>query len=188
MVLKAGFAPGSDFVDVTINPTIPDIAVTNTVTPKTVVGQGYSLSINVTVENQGSHTEIFNVTAYANTTIIERKEITLTSGSSTTITFTWNTTHFAKGNYTLKAIADALPGEVDTADNTLINGWVVVTIPGDIDGNYKVDYMDLYILAKAYGSEPDDPNWRPNADLNGDNKVDYNDLYILARHYGQKDA
>jgi len=45
--------------------------------------------------------------------------------------------------------------------------------------------MDLYTLAKAYGSEPGDLNWNEKADLNCDNKVDYKDLYILAKHYGQ---
>jgi len=45
--------------------------------------------------------------------------------------------------------------------------------------------MDLYKLAKAYGSVPGDPNWNANADLNCDNKVNYMDLYILAKHYGQ---
>jgi len=41
-----------------------DIAVTNVTPSKTVVGQNYSLSIHVTVENQGDTTEAFNVTAY----------------------------------------------------------------------------------------------------------------------------
>ena len=59
-------------------------------------------------------------------------------------------------------------------------------IPGDINRDTKVDYTDLFMLAKAYGSKPGDPHWNPNADLNGDNKVDYLDLYILAKHYGQE--
>jgi hypothetical protein len=43
---------------------IYDIAVTDVVPSKTVVGQGYSMSINVTAANQGKYTETFNVTAY----------------------------------------------------------------------------------------------------------------------------
>jgi len=57
---------------------------------------------------------------------------------------------------------------------------------GDIDRNDVVNYLDLYILAKAYGSKSGDPNWNAMADLNCDNKVNYLDLYILAKHYGQK--
>ncbi|MEM2567690.1 MAG: CARDB domain-containing protein [Candidatus Bathyarchaeia archaeon] len=72
---------------------------------KTVVGEGYTMNINVTVINQGDFMETFNVAVYANTTEIRTKEITLQSGESTTLTFTWNTTDFAKGNYTLCAYA-----------------------------------------------------------------------------------
>jgi len=41
-----------------------DVAVTSVVPSKTVVGQGYCLSINVTVENQGNFAETFDITAY----------------------------------------------------------------------------------------------------------------------------
>jgi len=42
----------------------PDVAVTNVTPSKTIVGQDYCMSINVTVQNQGGTTETFNVTAY----------------------------------------------------------------------------------------------------------------------------
>jgi len=80
-----------------------DMAITSVTPFKTVVGQGYFMSINITVENQGDFTETFSVTTYAKTNIIQTKTINLTSGDSTTITFTWDTTGFAKGNYTIKA-------------------------------------------------------------------------------------
>jgi PKD repeat protein len=81
----------------------PDIAVEHIAFSKSVVGQGYTIQINVTVANQGDFIETFNVTLYANTTAIETREITLTSLNSTTITYTWNTNGFVKGNYTLWA-------------------------------------------------------------------------------------
>jgi peptide/nickel transport system substrate-binding protein len=109
-----------------------DLAVTSVTLSKTVVGQGYSLNINVTAANQGDFTETFNVTVYANTTTIETKEVTLTSENSTTITFTWNTTGFAKGNYTISAVADTVPGEMDTADNNCSGGWIRITKVGDL--------------------------------------------------------
>jgi hypothetical protein len=62
---------------------------------------------------------------------------------------------------------------------------IVVTIPGDIDGNFKVQLQDLVILAMAYGSKPGDSNWNPNADIDGNNVVGLSDLVILAQHYGQ---
>jgi hypothetical protein len=60
-----------------------------------------------------------------------------------------------------------------------------VTIPGDIDGDFKVKLVDLVILALAYGSRPGEPKWNPNADIDGDNVVGLSDLVILALHYGQ---
>jgi len=68
------------------------------------------------------------------------------------------------------------------------------TIPGDINGDGKVNLLDLELLAAAFGShranydypgEPASPNWNPKADLNGDGIVDLGDLVILAAHYGQ---
>jgi len=164
-----------------------DVAVTNVMSSKTVVGQGYSLRINITLANPGSYTETFNVTAYANTTIIATlTNITLTSGNSTTITFTWNTTGFAKGNYTISAIADTVPGETDTADNSLTDGWIVVTVIGDINGDFKVDIKDLVLVIKYFGSYPGSVKpWNPNADINCDNKVDIKDLVLLIKHYGE---
>lgn len=111
-----------------------DTAVTNVTSAKTVVCQGYCANINVTVENQGEVAESFNVTTYANTTLIETIEVTLPSGNFTTITFRWNTTDFAKGNYTISAYAEPVPGETDTADNNFTDGWIIVAMVGDITG------------------------------------------------------
>lgn len=105
-----------------------NIAVVNVVPEKTVMLQNQTLLIDVIVVNEGDYTETFNVTVYANTTIIEIKEVTLTSGDSTTITFTWNTTGFTYGKYTISAYATQLLGEAETDDNTYINGIVSIRI------------------------------------------------------------
>jgi len=107
-----------------------EVAITDVVLSKTVVGRGHSLLINATVKNQGKYTENFNVTVYANATVIDALvNITLSSRNSTTITFTWNTAGFAKGNYTITAYATPVPNETDTTDNTR-TCWVVVAIRG----------------------------------------------------------
>jgi len=116
--------------EIEITTTEYDVGVTEIVPSKTVVGQGYSLPVNMTVVNYGAHTEMFNVTLYANDTFIELQTITLINGTSTTITFIWNTTGFAKGNYIIWAYAEPVPGETNTADNTFVGGWVVVTSHG----------------------------------------------------------
>jgi hypothetical protein len=166
---------------------ISDIAITNVTPSKTIVCQGYSIKINVTVENQGDLTETFNVTTYANTTLIETKEITLTGGNSTTIVLTWDTTGFAKGNYTIIAYAWPVSGETDITDNTFTDGWVEIVIPGDVNGDGIVDIFDLVLVASAYGLTPISPNWNPNTDINGDSIVDIFDLVIVASHFGETD-
>jgi hypothetical protein len=153
------------------------------------------MNINVTVENQGDYTETFNVTLYVNTTTIETKQITLTSLNSTTITYTWNTTGFVKGNYTINAYAWPVQGETDTADNTLFDGSVFMSLAGDVTGGSSnpwdfipdriVDGKDISILSRCFGLTPDKPNWNPNADINGDLCVDGKDISIASRNFGK---
>jgi len=163
-----------------------DVATTNVTPSKTIVGQRLTAKIDVSVLNEGDFTETFNVTVYANTTTIQTETLTLTSQSFTTLTFTWNTAGFAIGNCTISAVADTVLGETDTADNNFTGGWVFVTIPGDLNGDFKVSLADLVTLAIAYGSRPGDPRWNPNADIDGNGVVGLSDLVILANHYGQQ--
>jgi hypothetical protein len=164
---------------------IHDLAVTDVEPFKTVIGQG-DLSINVTVENQGNFAETFNLTVYCSSTpIATMMDISLTSHTNITITFIWNITDFAKGNYTLWAYAQPVQNEKETTNNTFTDGWVVVTIPGDINGDFKVDIKDLVLVIKHYASYPSHPMWNPNADINGDLKVDIKDLVLVIKHYGE---
>jgi len=169
-------------------PCIHAVAV-KTVTPsKTVVGLNYTAYMNVAVINMGHFTETFNVTVYANTTIIETKtNIPLPIGNSTTITFTWNTSGFAKGNYTISACASPVPDETDTSDNLFIDGWVFVAMPGDVNADGIVDIFDCVIVALAFGSTHSDPisPWNPNADINNDGTVDIFDMVVVALYFGE---
>jgi len=57
-------------------------------------------------------------------------------------------------------------------------------LPGDIDGDGKVDFADLVLLARNYGKTSLPPY--TGGDLNGDGVVNFQDLVILARNYGKK--
>ena len=92
---------------------------------------------------------------------------------------------FAYGNYAISAIADTVPDETDTADNSLTDGWAVITIIGDINGDFKVDIKDLVLVIKHYASYPGHPKWNPNADVNSDGKVDIKDLVLVIKHFGE---
>jgi hypothetical protein len=174
---------------VTVRLPVHDIAVVDVTASKNVVGQGYSMSINVIVANQGDYTETFNITVYANTTTIATllTNITLTSGNSTNMTFTWNTSDFAKGNYTIWAYAWPVQGETYTTDNILTDGSVFVGIVGDVNGNRKVDLDDVLAVAIAYGSFVGMPKYKPNLDIDGNGKIDLTDYLWVAINYGKTD-
>jgi parallel beta-helix repeat protein len=171
-----------------VAPLTHDIAVTNITTSKIVVGQGFTLSINVTVTNQGDYTETLNVTAYANATVIATlSNITLPSGNSTTLTILWNTTTTPKGNYTIKAHITPLPTETDTTDNTHIDGTVLVTIPGDVNGDRTVNMKDLYsCLTLRFGCDLGEECYVPNYDVNCDGKINMADIYTAVLHFGEE--
>jgi hypothetical protein len=104
----------------------PDNAVIDVTPLKTVLEQGLSNSINVTVYDS-IPAEPVSLTLYANQTIIGTlTNLNLASGNSTTLTFVWNTADFAYGNYTIWAYATPVPGETDIADNTYIDGTVQI--------------------------------------------------------------
>jgi parallel beta-helix repeat protein len=163
-----------------------DISVVNVTPSKTVVAQGQGIKINVTVADQGNFPETFNVTVYANTTTIATQTVTLVKGSSTTITFTWNTKGFVYGNYTLWAYVLPIMGEIDTADNTFIYGIVKVTIQGDVDGDFHVTILDVVKITSIYASKEGDPRFNPNSDLDGDGRITILDVVTCTSHYGQK--
>jgi hypothetical protein len=163
-----------------------NIAVNNIASYKTVIGQGYLGNITVTTANLGVYPETFNTTVYANQTIITTfLKTNLASASFSTFTFAWNTTGVPIGYYIINATAGPVQNETDTSDNTLTDGGICVTIPGDINGDFKVDLTDLTILAYYYGSNPTSMRWSPNADINGNGVVGNSDLVLMAIHYGQ---
>jgi hypothetical protein len=187
-VVDAAGNCGTNSTLVYVNNGMPahDVAITNITHSRTVVSQNYSARINVTLENQGNYKEDFNVTVYANeTTITIFTNLALAIGNSSTIMLTWNTTYFERGNYSIWAYAWPIQGEIDIADNTFSDGWVVVTIPSDINGDFKVDIKDLVLVIKYYVTYPGHPNWNPNADVNNDGKVDIKDLVLVIKHFGE---
>jgi hypothetical protein len=162
------------------NFTIADLTLS-----KSRVAQGYSLRIDTTADNPGNLVEAFAMTTYANGTAIDTEEITVVNGSSTPITFDWNTRDFAFGNCIVNAYVTPFPHEPNITGNNVAGGWIVVTIPGDLNGDFTVGLSDLVILAKTYNSNPTDTKWNPNADIDGDDVVRRSDLAILSQHYGE---
>jgi hypothetical protein len=163
-----------------------DLEMTNVTPLKSVVGEGFSMPLNLTVENSGNCTETVTVTIYANETVIASfTDILLTSKNNVNLSCVWDTTGIAKGNYRIKAVIDVVLGEIDTSDNVLIDGLIFVTFPGDVNANAEVDLFDAILLAGSFNSNRTSSNWNPDADINNDGIVDLYDAILLASHYGQ---
>jgi len=103
-------------------------------------------------------------------------------GNVTTVTYpVVNHTYETLGKYNVTLTV------MDSAglENKLTRTINVLILLGDINGDGKVDMRDIFIVARAFGSEPGHPRWDPRADINGDGRVDMRDVYIVARNFGR---
>jgi hypothetical protein len=104
-----------------------DVAVTLVSAPATADRPNtgtLGVTVSVTVENQGTVEETFDVTLDTDQTgtgdLPQTQPVTLSAGGSTVIDFTWNIAKSTttKAVHTLTATAATVSGEVDTADNS----------------------------------------------------------------------
>jgi hypothetical protein len=174
-----------------------DVAITDVVSDRTWVFQGFSVNLNVTILNRGDFPENVTVTLCYNITvneIISTQNITIPPGENRTLSFVWDTPSVPYcHNYTITAVA-TMPLDSNPEDNALACGPINVRIMGDINGDGKVDGKDLGTTAQAFASyapnflyagSPPHPRWNPDADLNLDNKIDGKDLGTIAGNFGK---
>jgi len=108
-------------------PVLRDVAVTGVEALPTSIVAGGTVSINVTVKNEGNVTETFNVRISYDTSVIGTKTVTdLASKESQTVRFDWDTSGLTEGNYTITATATVVPGETETMDN--VNSSKVIEV------------------------------------------------------------
>jgi len=155
-----------------------NIKVTKVQKTKTIVGQGFVTVINATIENEGNRMEAFNITLYANTTVADKKEVTLDILESKKLTFIWNTANFATGNWTISVYASPVNYETNLEDNNFTDGFILVGKPGDVNYDGYVNVLDLIIVSNALRI------YDPNADLNEDGVVNVLDLILVANYLG----
>ena len=140
-------------------------------------------NISVTVSNIGNFPEDAWVTLYydiASNRSIGAYPVYLNVGQTYILQFIWNTAGVPCGNYTLTAVAT-----IATGSNTFTDGNITVRLPGDVNGDGRVDIRDIALVARAFGSTPTSPNWNPAADISGDGIVNMQDITLVARHLGQ---
>jgi len=79
-------------------------------------------------------------------------------------------------------------GRVDTADlkffaENYLCGNIQQKIPGDFDGNGKVDFVDLNRLTNYWLSPCVGPVWCQGVDLNKSGRVDFVDFALFAENW-----
>ncbi|TMI12215.1 hypothetical protein E6H35_09635 [Candidatus Bathyarchaeota archaeon] len=116
--------------DFFVQSVIHDVAVSSITPSAMIVNQTGTISITVTVTNEGAAAENFTLTLYYDRTVIGSQGIlALAPGESRIILFDWNTTGVAPGPHNLKAVETTVWGEIDVADSTLVAGLILVTAP-----------------------------------------------------------
>lgn len=67
--------------------------------------------------------------------------------------------------------------------SVIISLKVCVPIPGDVNKDGVVNFIDLGLIGQAFLSTPSSPNWNPAADLNKDGVVNFLDLGIVGQNF-----
>lgn len=164
-----------------------DVAVVSILPKNTVIGQGFTLDISVTVMNNGLFSETFNVTIFANATQAAPPQTVanLDAGKNVTLLFQWNTKNWTISNYTLSATADTVPGEPNTANNTLVNGNIYVMLPGDVNNDGIVNITDIatVVVSHAFNAFSGGTRYMPFMDIDGSGRIDTRDLLIIAINF-----
>jgi GDSL-like Lipase/Acylhydrolase family/Dockerin type I domain len=58
-------------------------------------------------------------------------------------------------------------------------------LQGDLNGDGRVDGIDLVRFGRSFGSQRGDTSWNEDADFNADGKIDGLDLAVLASNFGR---
>lgn len=142
------------------------------------------IKVNVTVSNPGTSTEIFTISAFANSTFIGAQSVTLVAGSSLVVGLNWHPELLNRGSYVLSAQASMVPGETNLANNLLTDGTFKVRLPGDVNNDCTINILDLVTIAISFDTTPTSSNWNPYADLNNDRAINILDLAASAVRFG----
>jgi len=161
------------------------VAVTKIEPYRNAISNNTSTSINVTVQNHGDATENFSLTVDVNSTIIENRAVSLDSGDSATLTFSWNTVGLPLGKYAIKATASTTEAKNETSASTLTYSPILVSIMGDINADGTVNILDISIAAKPFNTMFGDKRWNANADINEDRIINMVDVTLVTKEFGK---
>lgn len=173
-------------MDGIIHVAVPAVAVLSVKPEMNTVYQGWKINITVVVQNQGPIPIGFELDTYYDTNIIGTQSISsLPSFTNATLVFNWDTTTAPYcHNYTISARVSLAPGQTNSVNSTFVDGKVKVRILGDVNGDGKVNVLDLISVSIAFQTHPGDKNYNFYADLNRDKNINVLDMILVATHLG----
>jgi len=140
---SSGSMGSSDPVYFSVRIPVHDVAVIDVVPSVTQVFQGEVVNVGITVKNNGTEPETFNVKAYYdNAAIGIMTNVFLNPSSTKILTFSWNTSAVPLGNHNLKGEVSQVPNEVNTNNNIKIDGIVSILEPSQAKFHLIVKVTD----------------------------------------------
>jgi hypothetical protein len=115
--------------------------------------------------------------------------IMLEPGENCSETLQWNLYQYSKGQYvppkprTYNLWGKSRPIGIVTSSPTAVT--MLSQLRSDLNGDGTVNILDIFIVAQAFGSKPEDSNWSAVADLNKDNTVNILDIFAVAWDLGK---
>lgn len=104
-----------------------DVAVVDAIPSAETVEVGQPVDIVTVVQNEGTTTESFSVSAYYDGTLIGTLQVTgLAPYSHVTLEFTFDTSTLNPGNYTITVSIPLLVNEADITDNVFVDGIIKI--------------------------------------------------------------
>jgi len=138
-----------DFVSAQVT-VLFDLAIVDVESPFLVVMPGVQVTVDVTVTNSGDFYESFNVTAYHNETLIGLRQVAnMAPKTQQILTFIWDTTGLAFGDYVLKANATVLDEEIDVGNNVYVDGSVTIASSNIIDFELLVGGVTFHVVTSS---------------------------------------
>ncbi|MDH7563918.1 MAG: CARDB domain-containing protein [Candidatus Bathyarchaeota archaeon] len=153
---------------------IRDVAVKNIVLSRTWAYPGWPVNITVTVKNEGNVSETFDLYTFYDSIVIGTQTVNnLAPNEERDVVFTWDTTGVGEGNYTIKAEAQQVPYEMDTADNVLVDGkvWIMTHV-------HDVAVVDI-ALSDSWAF----PGWVVEINVTAANLGDFTETFDVKAYY-----